>query len=553
MKPYMTQCAVPGLVSPRMWAGALEQASSSSPEQALSSSPSPPLMQEMVGNKRACTTGGASSSGTGTEVGLATACFEEPRKSKQPRTTFKCSVCGAQPFTSMFGFTTHLEYSPVCEDEDATMTEYDPGAAREAAFHEQAMAAGYQEKLRDHLIDSYTSLEYVSLVPRTTIQDGIKCNLVGGLLDVMKDEIKARVARVLPDGDECKAVDSIVEAVFDVHKGIETAARENTVMRDLYLPVSPAKRALVDAPGADGTPTGPRSGDFCYDVPISAELAKMAELDPGLLMRLKAAADAWAAERPQPGQSRIYSDFPDGKVMQDHPTLGIAADRSDGSCRLAIILYYDDLEVCNPLGAFHGKHKLGLFYWALVNVDKGVRMQFENLHLMTVAFVHDIDYYGINQIVSGLPGDTSFGSGMTALDAGVTIHGQLVRGWCICLAADFPAAALCAGFKKSATAIKFCRECDCSHHDEDYPCPNSFLDANSHLECKFLLRDWLEYKEQLEHWQSLSTAATHQKKYADSLGCVLCAPHAPRTTHRISRTAHCTPHRMQQPNNLSAS
>ena len=24
---------------------------------------------------------------------------------------------------------------------------------------------------------------------------------------------------------------------------------------------------------------------------------------------------------------------------------------------------YDDLEVVNPLGAFHGTHKLGMFYW----------------------------------------------------------------------------------------------------------------------------------------------------------------------------------------------
>ena len=44
-------------------------------------------------------------------------------------------------------------------------------------------------------------------------------------------------------------------------------------------------------------------------------------------------------------------------------------------------------------------------------------MSFHNLHLMTVALVSDIDYYGIEQVISGLPGDESFGSAMTALDS----------------------------------------------------------------------------------------------------------------------------------------
>ena len=102
--------------------------------------------------------------------------------------------------------------------------------------------------------------------------------------------------------------------------------------------------------------------------------------------------------------------------------MGIGSDRSDGSVRLAFILYYDDLEMVNPLGAFHGTHNLGMYYWALVNLDRSVRMSFDNLHLMTVALVSDIDYYGIEQIVSGLPGDSSFGSAMTALDSGLAIQ-----------------------------------------------------------------------------------------------------------------------------------
>ena len=97
--------------------------------------------------------------------------------------------------------------------------------------------------------------------------------------------------------------------------------------------------------------------------------------------------------------------MPDGARFREHPELGTSADRTDGALRLAFILYYDDLEVVNPLGAFHGKHKLGMFYWTLVNESPETRMAFSNLHLMTVALEQDIDYYGIEQVVSGLPGE----------------------------------------------------------------------------------------------------------------------------------------------------
>ena len=172
--------------------------------------------------------------------------------------------------------------------------------------------------------------------------------------------------------------------------------------------------------------------------------------------------------------------------------MGPASDRSDGTVRLAFILYYDDLEVVNPLGAFHGTHKLGMFYWALVNVERSERMSFHNLHLMTVALVSDIDYYGIEQVISGLPGDESFGSAMTALDSGVDVRlangsTERMRGWCICLSADYPAAALCCGFKKSVSAGSFCRECYVNKHDEDYPTATSFLEDNGDLECECCL------------------------------------------------------------------
>ena len=49
----------------------------------------------------------------------------------------------------------------------------------------------------------------------------------------------------------------------------------------------------------------------------------------------------------------ILSDFCDGLHYKNHTML------KSPSC-LQIMLYYDDLEVCNPLGSSRTKHKLGM-------------------------------------------------------------------------------------------------------------------------------------------------------------------------------------------------
>ena len=48
-------------------------------------------------------------------------------------------------------------------------------------------------------------------------------------------------------------------------------------------------------------------------------------------------------------------DFCDGKVFSSHPLFSVHIDA------LQLFCYYDDLEVCNPLGSKAKIHKLGKF------------------------------------------------------------------------------------------------------------------------------------------------------------------------------------------------
>ena len=319
-------------------------------------------------------------------------------ESKRERSELRvyCSECH-DTFENYENWHRHSVTFPTCRDGEPIP--YDEVQEATAAINNSGGNSAYEADMKQHCTTMYSHLEYDKLVDRTCVQETIKEKLVEPLLEKVKHEVYRRLAR---DPVAQLELDRAIGTVFDVHRDIETSAKEYTQLKSMINPVKPVPRELIDRPDSRGRRTGTRSGDYCYDVPIQLELEASLASNPELLEQLKAASDSWAQQRPAPGASKtVYVDIADGDALKNHPCLGAAADRSDGSVRLAFILYYDDLEVVNPIGAFHGRHKLGLFYWTLVNLDNSQRMAFANMHLMTVALSSDIDYYGIMQVVSG--------------------------------------------------------------------------------------------------------------------------------------------------------
>jgi hypothetical protein len=177
---------------------------------------------------------------------------------------------------------------------------------------------------------------------------------------------KSEVLRRLGEGKseaERQTLEKQLADVFSIHQHFET----NGQLQQRVEPAVPRYRELVDLPNQYGDAQGSRKGDLVYDVPICDGLKALVRDNPSILDKLRTASANWAT--PEPGDSvEIFCDIPDGEVLRNHPQLGIKADRSDGAVRLGSILYYDEVEVCNPLGAFAGTHKLGLLYWALIKM-----------------------------------------------------------------------------------------------------------------------------------------------------------------------------------------
>ena len=101
-------------------------------------------------------------------------------------------------------------------------------------------------------------------------------------------------------------------------------------------------------------------------------------------------------------ESGVYRDFNDGSIYNNHPVLREHPDA------LQIVGYYDELEVCNPLGSNVKKHKLGLIFFTLTNLNPRYRSNFKGIFLFTVANVTVIEEHGIDKVLEPLVDDSGY-------------------------------------------------------------------------------------------------------------------------------------------------
>lgn len=187
------------------------------------------------------------------------------------------------------------------------------------------------------------------------------------LMSMVSDELCRKLSPNMTEGE----IVACVMNACDIYRGMETTFKEDSLRRrELQehglTPVTPVCRTLYDE---DGAP----SKHVCYDLPIDATLEYLLQSRPDVWKYVCSASREWV----QNGYARlgekvtVLSDLTDGEVYRSHPTLGDAAasaahESGDEFPRLKLILYYDEVETVNAVGAFTGKHKIGLFYYALV-------------------------------------------------------------------------------------------------------------------------------------------------------------------------------------------
>jgi len=72
---------------------------------------------------------------------------------------------------------------------------------------------------------------------------------------------------------------------------------------------------------------------------------------------------------------------------------------------LRIILYYDDLEMCNALGDSAGIYKGGMFYFTLANLTRKHYSNLKNIYLVAVSHSEDFKTFGYNCVLELIMAD----------------------------------------------------------------------------------------------------------------------------------------------------
>ena len=90
-----------------------------------------------------------------------------------------------------------------------------------------------------------------------------------------------------------------------------------------------------------------------------------------------------------------YRTITDGEYYKQNPFL------SDG-LRIAVNLYVDDFEICNPLGTSCKKHKLFGVYWILGNLPPGSHSTLTSIYLAVLCKSNDVKAYGYEQVLEPL-------------------------------------------------------------------------------------------------------------------------------------------------------
>ena len=145
----------------------------------------------------------------------------------------------------------------------------------------------------------------------------------------------------------------------------------------------------------------------------------------------------------------------DGVVLSNHPLFKIDPHT------LELILYSDEIEICNAVGTRAKKHKLLMFYYLLSNLPRKYRSVVDAINLYAVVRSEDVSTYGFDVILQPLLDDLKkLGiptGNLIPLRDGSTIP---VRASLVAHVADNPAVHQAIGLKESVGgSFRKCRFC----------------------------------------------------------------------------------------------
>lgn len=221
--------------------------------------------------------------------------------------------------------------------------------------------------------------------------------------------------------------------------------------------------------------------DFFYYIPLEKTLKQLLQ-QPDILGEI----DNFHGSRDD-----ILRDMCDGDMFKKHPLF------STDEKAIQIIAYYDEVELCNPLGSNTKIHKLGCVFFTLGNFHPCYRSWLKSIFLVAVATGPTIKAHGIDDFFRPFVEDVkslSTDGLQCVLHNGEKRHFQL--GMVVFLADNLAAHAI-GGFKESMSfAFRICRSCMATTEEAQRYFEESY----------FELRTAEKHKEQCQLLEGASTS-----------------------------------------------
>lgn len=272
---------------------------------------------------------------------------------------------------------------------------------------------------------------------------------------VLLHTLRDRVQRVFEDRPETTAqLQNEALATFDTFMDpfSTTAYGQNKTIRELFNPVNPEEvvvsQKICWVKRGHSRVMALKNKSFYY-IPLIQSLKQLLRNSRIFSM---------VSTVPQRSREGFLYDFTDGALFTSHP---LYSQRPNA---LQILLYSDEIEICNPLGPHASANKLLMFYYSLGNIDPKFRSKLAAIRLLAIAKAKDVSQWGVDVILKRILED------LTLLYNGVRIEtpsGEIeLFGAVIAVCGDTLAQHDLAGFKQGVGfAHSKCRHCECSFND----------------------------------------------------------------------------------------
>ena len=150
----------------------------------------------------------------------------------------------------------------------------------------------------------------------------------------------------------------------------------------------------------------------------------------------------------------VYHDIGNGSAFANYPTSLLNFDS------LKLLFFFDELEICNPLGSHTKTHKLAVLYFTFANIPPAYRSRLSSIFVYAMIKSEVLLLYGYDVIIKPLIEEISAMSA-TGLQI-IKRNGEkiCVKGFIACFAADTLGAHQLLGLKEGVGFSKRkCRNC----------------------------------------------------------------------------------------------